>query len=230
MRRLFTLIILLSLLSFTPVLAEEPASPMAETSLEADLFNDAELRERYANEIRAISHYLSSFKTFSSRFVQVGENGQRGKGEVWIQRPGKARWEYRTPAPVMLLIRDNKLTYYDYLLEEVTYADVPDTPLNILLYSSEDPLKNATIHGIEATRNSIRIVLSAETDNEDWKNAMLILSFDRNPMQLKRAIQFDPANKALTLDFINPTLNQPLPDKRFIFIDPRKNKPYPTSR
>ena len=41
-----------------------------------------------------VSTYLSSLQTLVGNFVQVGPDGSKTKGDFYIQKPGKVRFEY----------------------------------------------------------------------------------------------------------------------------------------
>ncbi|MFL5183355.1 MAG: outer-membrane lipoprotein carrier protein LolA, partial [Microvirga sp.] len=41
-----------------------------------------------------VSNYLSSLNTLVGNFVQVGPDGTKTKGDFYIQKPGKVRFEY----------------------------------------------------------------------------------------------------------------------------------------
>jgi hypothetical protein len=63
-----------------------------------------------------VSNYLSSLQTVIGNFVQVGPDGTKTKGQFFIQKPGKLRFEYDPPSPIaiiadgsMLAVRDQRL-------------------------------------------------------------------------------------------------------------------------
>jgi len=45
-----------------------------------------------------VSSYLSSLQTLVGNFVQVGPDGSKTKGDFYIQKPGKVRFEYEAPS------------------------------------------------------------------------------------------------------------------------------------
>src|SRR6185437_11978743 len=67
-----------------------------------------------------VSAYLSSLQTLVGNFVQVGPDGSKTKGDFYIQKPGKVRFEYDPPSPVELIadgsslaVRDKRLATQD---------------------------------------------------------------------------------------------------------------------
>jgi outer membrane lipoprotein-sorting protein len=46
--------------------------------------------------------YLMSVQTMIGDFVQVGPDGRRVEGKVYLQKPGRIRFEYNPPSPIEL--------------------------------------------------------------------------------------------------------------------------------
>src|SRR5205823_1663899 len=51
-------------------------------------------------QVDKVSGYLSSMQQLVGNFVQVGPDGGRVKGEFYMQKPGKIRFEYEPPSPI----------------------------------------------------------------------------------------------------------------------------------
>src|SRR5262245_1279963 len=47
-----------------------------------------------------VSAYLSSVHVLSGDFIQVAADGRRAKGQFYIQKPGRVRFEYEPPSPI----------------------------------------------------------------------------------------------------------------------------------
>ena len=50
--------------------------------------------------------YLESLTTARGRFVQIDQRGRRAPGDIYLQRPGKMRFEYDPPNDFQVLISD----------------------------------------------------------------------------------------------------------------------------
>ncbi|WP_455235332.1 outer membrane lipoprotein chaperone LolA [Thiogranum longum] len=78
-----------------------------------------------------ISDYFAGLTTIQSQFEQsvVDSNGQtvqNSQGRVWIQRPGRFRWDYETPYRQLIVADGNKLWTYDEDLEQATVKPIDD--------------------------------------------------------------------------------------------------------
>jgi len=79
-----------------------------------------------------VGDYFSSLNTFQADFSQIvidsnGQELQNSSGEVWIQRPGHFRWDYRTPYKQLVVADGEKLWTYDEDLQQATVKTVEET-------------------------------------------------------------------------------------------------------
>ena len=56
-----------------------------------------------------VSTYLSSLQTLVGNFVQVGPDGSKTKGDFYIQKPGKLRFEYDAPSQIAIVADGSSL-------------------------------------------------------------------------------------------------------------------------
>jgi len=78
-----------------------------------------------------IADYFSGLDTFQSRFSQTvadsnGELVQDAQGRVWIQRPGRFRWDYETPYRQLIVADGERLWTYDEDLQQATVEPVDE--------------------------------------------------------------------------------------------------------
>ncbi|WP_158675451.1 outer membrane lipoprotein chaperone LolA [Thiohalobacter thiocyanaticus] len=91
--------------------------------------------------------FFDGLRTFRADFTQEvldrhGDRVQRGAGEVFIQRPGRFRWNYDEPYTQVILGDGRTLWTYDADLEQATrkpQAEVLMGTPAVLLSSVEDP-------------------------------------------------------------------------------------------
>src|SRR5258708_8392573 len=53
--------------------------------------------------VNRVSTYLSGVQVLTGNFVQVGPDGRRASGHLFIQKPGKVRFEYDPPSPIEII-------------------------------------------------------------------------------------------------------------------------------
>jgi len=75
--------------------------------------------------------YFADLQTFQADFEQSvvdsnGEQVQHSRGKVWIQKPGRFRWDYRTPYRQLIVADGKRLWTWDEDLEQATVKPVDD--------------------------------------------------------------------------------------------------------
>ncbi len=79
-----------------------------------------------------VTEYFSDLDTFHAEFTQRvvdtdGQQLQQSEGEVWMQRPGHFRWDYRTPYRQLIVADGEFIWTYDEDLEQATIKTVDET-------------------------------------------------------------------------------------------------------
>ncbi len=172
-----------------------------------------------------IEKYLSSFITMEVNFRQlVSVGSQLRAGKLYISRPGNARWEYIEPIKTTLVIQDGRMSYYDEELEQISYADVPESAISVLLDQKIDLYSDKMrVLRVSETKDSIDIILTPNVKDKDNVD-ILHMVFSPFPMQLRRIHRVDSNNRVITLEFGPPVFNVPLDMELFSLKDPRKDK------
>jgi outer membrane lipoprotein carrier protein len=88
-----------------------------------------------------VSDYFAGLETIQADFEQTvvdshGDLVQDSGGRVWMQRPGRFRWDYRTPYRQLIVADGERLWTYDEDLEQATVkkmdAALSSTPAMLL--------------------------------------------------------------------------------------------------
>ena len=84
-------------------------------------------------ELGRVEDYLNGLRTLQARFIQVSQRGQVAEGDLYLQRPGRVRFEYDPPVPILIVSSGPVLYYFDKELEQTTQVFVRTTPVGILV-------------------------------------------------------------------------------------------------
>ncbi len=71
------------------------------------------LTDQERNEVERLRVYLNGIVTMQTRFVQTDGNGGLARGTFWLHRPGRLRFEYDPPVPILVIARSDFLVHYD---------------------------------------------------------------------------------------------------------------------
>ena len=120
-RRLtLTALALMALAAFTPAMAAAPAPP---PPLSAE---DQALVDRAAT-------YLDGLGQMHGRFTQTDPRGGSSQGEIYLSRPGKARFDYQSPASMLVVSDGHAVLVYDRRLKTFDRYPLGSTPLALFL-------------------------------------------------------------------------------------------------
>jgi outer membrane lipoprotein-sorting protein len=151
--------------------------------------------------IDRISNYLSSIQVLSAKFVQVGPDGRRSEGRLYIQKPGKMRFEYDPPSPIDIIADGSSVVIRDRNLATQDVYPLSQTPLRFLLANRLDLLKDTNLVAVYADDVFITVVVE-ETNGLVGKSRMMIM-FGAADTQLKQWTVTDPQGYDTTVAVYN---------------------------
>jgi outer membrane lipoprotein-sorting protein len=88
---------------------------------------------------------LNSVTRLQARFMQTSPGGGRASGMVYIQRPGRMRFEYDPPASMLIVSDGSVVALRDTELRTTERTPLRSTPLNIILGANVDLERNARV-------------------------------------------------------------------------------------
>jgi outer membrane lipoprotein-sorting protein len=86
-----------------------------------------------AEALSAASRALSAATTMQGRFTQIAPDGARTTGSYYLQRPGRARFEYDSPAPLLIVADGATVAIHDRQLRNTDRVPLRSTPLHFVL-------------------------------------------------------------------------------------------------
>jgi outer membrane lipoprotein-sorting protein len=95
-----------------------------------------------------VSGYLSGIRYLVGNFVQIGPDGSKTKGELYLQKPGRVRFSYDAPSPIELVADGQSLVVRDRKLATQDLYPLGQTPLRFLLADRVDLLKDTNVIGV----------------------------------------------------------------------------------
>ncbi|WP_158913685.1 outer-membrane lipoprotein carrier protein LolA [Caulobacter sp. S45] len=83
--------------------------------------------------VKRAGSYIEALKTVRSRFTQIDGNGVTSTGTLYLDRPGKARFEYDPPASLLVVSDGFNVEVFDRRLKTYSLYPFERTPLVLLL-------------------------------------------------------------------------------------------------
>ena len=168
------------------------------------------------DDLRRVTAYLNSIHTMTARFRQSSSSGGAAVGSLWMARPGRMRFEYDPPSPV-LLIADRFYVYYvDKQLAEMSKVGLKSTPAWFLL---RDPITfdDLVINRFERGANALAITVSEPTEPD---NGSLTMVFNSQPLALRQWTIVDQQRKTTTVSIFDAQFGVALDPELFVYHDP----------
>ncbi len=172
-------------------------------------------------EIKRIEVYFNRLKTVKARFLQLSSEGSMASGTLYISRPGRLRFEYAPPTPVLIVTSGLLLIYYDKELEQITHLFLKSTPLAFLLKEKVSLSGDITVTRFSHGRNVLRVTL---TDSDDAQNGSITLIFSDNPLALRKWVITDAQGVRTTVNLADVRRDMELDPELFKFKEPEKEE------
>lgn len=147
--------------------------------------------------------YLNGIDTMRARFVQVSSNGAYAEGDLYLDRPGRLRFEYDPPHPALLIANGVTLLYYDRELQQSTFLPLWETPLWFLIREEVDLEKGVELEAIERRAGTIRVTLRL---SEEGGEGQVTLVFGDKPLTLHSWEIRDPQGISTQVALLNANL------------------------
>lgn len=167
-------------------------------------------------DLQRVAMYLNSIGTMTARFHQHTVDGGTAAGWLWMERPGRMRFQYDPPTPI-LLIADRFYVYYiDTQLAEVSEVGLKFTPAWFLLRVpiSFDDL---TVTRFERGNNLLRITV---VDPKAPDNGSLTMTFTDRPLALRQWTIVDQRGHVTTVSLSQEQFGMALDPNLFVYRNP----------
>jgi len=183
----------------TPMAPPNPVIPDPRRNLPTNIFATFDANQKA--QAAKVSSYLSSLQTLVGNFVQVGPDGSKTKGDFYIQKPGKVRFEYDAPSPIAIVADGSSLAVRDRKLATQDIYPLSQTPLRFLLSDRIDLLKDTNV--VSVTADELYISVTIEEKQALIGTSRLMLMIGTKDGQLKQWTVTDPQGYDTTVAVYN---------------------------
>lgn len=166
--------------------------------------------------IRRALDYLNGIDTIKSRFVQISSNGAYAEGELLLDRPGKFRFDYDPPHPILMIANGLSFLYYDRELEQASFLPLWETPLWFLIRDEVKLSDDLEVLGVEQMAATLRVTLR-DRDAPDAGTVTLVFS-DR-PLTLQKWELVDSQGIVTQVSLVDPRFGVEIDDEAFDYGD-----------
>lgn len=138
--------------------------------------------------------YLQGLRSARGSFMQTDSRGSQTTGALYLQRPGKARFEYDAPSSLLVVSDGKVVTQADKRLKTVNRYFLSQTPLKLFL--ADEIRLDRGVHVSKVTKLNDGFEITAQ-DKAGKTKGQIVLTFGDSPMQLLGWKVTDARNSAV---------------------------------
>ncbi len=210
--------------------ADSPATPAPE-ALEKKLDDQAraalDKQARNDETLRKIEQSLNAIKSMKTDFIQRAPDGSVAEGVLYLERPGKLRFDFGDDAPFLVVSNGSLLTFVDYDVKQVSRWPIRKTPLGILV---DDEIRFDNSIEVPDIIRFAGLVKVPVIDPKRQEYGYIILIFEESTMELRAWEVVDAQGYTTRVALVNPEYNVEIDGKYFKFKDPRPRRHGPRRR
>jgi outer membrane lipoprotein-sorting protein len=169
-------------------------------------------------DIARIETYLNGLRSLTARFVQVAPNGSVSEGTAWLERPGRMRFQYDPPSPLLLVAGHGLVVFHDSSINQTSNIPIGQTPLGILLADHVDLSGPVRVLALQRQPGEIDLTVNRAASPGDGN---LTLIFQDQPLALRAWIVTDAQRQETRVTLTNVQFGGRFAPGLFEFIDPR---------
>ncbi len=171
-----------------------------------------------------LQNFLVNTKTFEAEFQQTlraydGEVLQQTEGKFYLNRPGKFRWNYKSPYEQIIVSDGERIWIYDVDLAQVTVqkqaSGLPATPM-ALLEDSSKLYKNFIVSPLDEHDGVFRLKLLSKTKESDF--GAIVVGLDAKGLRFMQL--HDQFEQVTDIVFSESQTNKDLAKEIFEFVPP----------
>lgn len=188
-------------------------APHARAQMHAAVLSDTDQAD-----VGHIETYLDSLSTLKARFLQTAETGKTAQGTAWLQRPGRMRFEYDKPSPLLLVAGHGIVVFHDASLEQTSNIPLSQSPLGVLLGDHVKLHGDVTVTDFQRLPGQYTLTLVRTASPGD---GTLTLNINQTPLQLTGWSVVDAQGQETRVRLSQIALGGDFPSSLFTYIDPK---------
>jgi outer membrane lipoprotein-sorting protein len=177
--------------------AAAPAAPLSERAI-----------------VERANAYLNGLSSLVANFVQIGGDGRRLTGTLYVQRPGKLRFEYDAPATIEIIADGTSVAVRDRKLVTQDLYSVSQTPLKFLLRDRVELGRDIKVLAAGADPEGVRV--SLEDASTLGGTSKITLFFDAAVETMTKWRIVDPQGFQTTVSLSNLDRGRRVDSKLFV--------------
>lgn len=156
--------------------------------------------------IQKANAYFNAATNLTGDFVQIGPDGKRSEGKIYVQRPGRLRFEYAPPATLEVVADGLSIAVHDRKTATKDVYFISQTPLKFLLKDQIDLNRDVKVINVESEPEAVSILVEDKATFGGTSQIKLI--FDPVKFTLKQWQVTDPQGYETLVSLFNVDLSK----------------------
>lgn len=165
--------------------------------------------------LQKASDALTNAQTAKGKFLQTNADGSIMTGSFALRRPGRMRFDYDDPTPILIVSDGTTVAMEDSELETVDRVPLGSTPLGLILSSNLDFDGDVDVLGVMQNADRVGIRVSDATGELE---GTLTMVFDKTSYELIGWLAIDGNLQTTVVDLIDVETNGRI-DPRLFRLD-----------
>jgi outer membrane lipoprotein-sorting protein len=140
--------------------------------------------------VERVNAWFNGIPFMTGDFVQVGPDGTRFTGKMYVQKPGRMRFQYNAPSNIELIADGQGVAVRDRKLVTQDIYPIGQTPLRFLLAEQLNLSKDTSLIGVH--RDDLFTTVVLEEKNAIGGTHRVLLMFASTDMTLRQWTITDP--------------------------------------
>jgi len=171
--------------------------------------------------LNTLSNYLNTLKTAQGEFTQINSDGTISTGQIYIQRPGRIRFEYNPPEKSLVMAGGGQVAVFDGRSNQgLEQYPLKRTPLSIILQRNVNlgQANMVTGHSGDGTTTTVK---AQDPENPEYGDIQLI--FTSEPTELRQWVITDSAGGQTTVVLGELAKGGSIPASKFNIVQEAAN-------
>jgi len=166
--------------------------------------------------LEEINRKVNAMRTLHGEFTQIGPYGEQANGSFILSRPGRMRFEYHPPSPLLIVANGRWVGITDMKERSTERYPLASTPLKLLLAKDVDLLGDTTVKDVLFGADIISVTLEERTGDSIGE---LTLLFDSASLELKQWIVTDAQGLQTVVSLYNTQTEGEFARRLFVIPD-----------
>ncbi|MGL4325380.1 MAG: outer-membrane lipoprotein carrier protein LolA [Beijerinckiaceae bacterium] len=155
--------------------------------------------------VTTANDYFNTISGMTADFTQIGADGKQFRGKLYVQKPGKMRFEYNPPAVIEVVSDGSSVVVRDRKLATQDMYTIGQTPLKFLLKDQVNLARDTKL--LRTSHDTDSMALTVEDKSTFGGTSRVTLVFNSDGTVLKNWRVRDPQGHETFVSLSNINLN-----------------------